>query len=54
MTHDYSQLFSLFRKGIIKIIGNNEKNSQEGAQTPTSEFGSLFLIILNYLHREIS
>ena len=52
---DYSLLFpSLFRKGLIKIIWNNEQKSREvtrtptRAQAPTRDFGSVFLIILNY------
>ena len=48
MIHDYSQLFSLFRKGIMKIIGNNVRTSQVG-QAPIATFApysQLFSIIL--------
>ena len=38
MTHDYFQLFSLFQKGIMGIIGNNEQKSRVGARAPTRDF----------------
>ena len=47
MTHDYSQLFSLFQKGTKKV-GNNEQNWEVGYMLPMSHISSLFSIILNY------
>ena len=38
MTHDYSQLFSLFRKGIMRIIGNNEQKSRVGARAGGADY----------------
>ena len=48
MTHDYSRLFLLLRKGIIRMFGNNEQNWLIGAWVPTCEFCSLFSIVLHY------